>query len=334
MKHSSSLALLSAAALFLNISVAHAQFTDVKTSRDDAEAVAYVFSRGIVSGYSDGTFRPDGTINRAEFAKIASLFYWNGEKKYIEMCGSKHFDDVALDAWYFHFVCTAKDHEIVSGYPGTRLYKPEQSITVAEAAKMIIAAFKIQTTATNGAWYAPYIHALADRNALPTSLTSLDQPIRRGQVADIFYRLDTKNENEASLSYADLTGEEVSNEHPCTAGKVETASGRSHNPIDPIYENFPWLGPLFTASDCGSERLEDLYGDQTGTISDLKIFLKRKPSSALYNVLYGIGFAPTDGTNSAESTKWTLTSPATYRELLQLKNYVQEMQGDDCEFCG
>ncbi len=119
--------------LFLSFlsTTAHAQFTDVRHTRSDAAGIAYVYSRGIVGGYTDGTFRPDGTINRAEFAKIASLFFWGGEKRYPDMCNTVHFDDVPRTAWFFHYVCSAKDQAIVEGYPGTLLYKPEKTISVA-----------------------------------------------------------------------------------------------------------------------------------------------------------------------------------------------------------
>ncbi|MDW5300068.1 MAG: S-layer homology domain-containing protein, partial [Sedimentibacter sp.] len=33
--------------------------------------IEYLIGRGSINGYPDGTFRPDGTITRAEFVKIA-----------------------------------------------------------------------------------------------------------------------------------------------------------------------------------------------------------------------------------------------------------------------
>ena len=48
-------------------------FSDV-TDPDCARAVAYLASYGILSGYEDGTFRPQGNATRAEAAKLFSLF--------------------------------------------------------------------------------------------------------------------------------------------------------------------------------------------------------------------------------------------------------------------
>jgi len=176
----------------LGIDPTYAPFTDVPLSHTHADAISYVKEEGIVSGYPDGTFRAESTINRAEFAKIASQVYWEGEIDSINMCDSVHFDDVPRGTWFFHFVCSAKDHEIISGYPGTRIYAPEKSITVAEAAKMIVKAFTLQSTETD-------IETLSQHAALPVSLPALDQPITRGQVAEMFYRIKTNNYSKPSL---------------------------------------------------------------------------------------------------------------------------------------
>lgn len=48
-------------------------FSDVPFNHLNAETIDYVQANGIVSGYPDGTFRPDQTINRAEFVKIITI---------------------------------------------------------------------------------------------------------------------------------------------------------------------------------------------------------------------------------------------------------------------
>jgi hypothetical protein len=332
MHHPIALTAVSLIAFALGAAPAHAQFKDVGPERDDAQAIAYVFSRGIVSGYPDGTFRPDATINRAEFAKISVLFYWKGEKQYADMCNSVHFDDVPRGMWFFHFVCSAKDQEIVEGYPGTRIYGPDRLISVAEASKMITKAFKIIPEPVEGPWYAQYVRVLANRRALPVSLPELDRPITRGQVAEIFFRLETNTDVLDTLTYEQMMGEETDT-NPCTAPPAARPIGDTVNPIAPEYERLEWLGPIFTASDCGKSRLKALYGDLSGTTT-IRLVLRKAPSWELYNALYAIGFAPTSGTATAESKEWSTTRPTTYRELLELLPYADEMSGDDCISCG
>lgn len=333
MKPTSHFLALSATMSLLVALPAYAQFSDVSPSRSDAEAIAYTFSRGIVRGYADGTFRPDVSINRAEFAKISILMFWNGEQRFVDMCDSVQFDDVSRDQWFFHFVCSAKDQGIVEGYAGSRTYGPGNSITVAEAAKMITKAFKIQTGGGEGIWYAPYIRVLAERHALPLNLPALDEPLTRGQLAEIVYRLGTNDTEKPTLTYGFLTGE-TNQSDPCAAWPEMTEIGDVRNPISAVYTHVPRLGSIFTAADCGSARLADFYGDLSGTVSDLRIVLKKAPSNAFYNALYAIGFAPTSGSGSATSLHWRLMGTVTIKQLLTLKPYAREISYDDCDQCG
>src|SRR3989338_4055668 len=50
--------------------IALASFPDVPTNHPNREAIEYVQAQKIVGGYPDGTYQPNKTINRAEFAKI------------------------------------------------------------------------------------------------------------------------------------------------------------------------------------------------------------------------------------------------------------------------
>ena len=45
-------------------------FSDVDVTQDYSIAVLELYNLGILDGYSDGTFGPDNSVNRAEFAKI------------------------------------------------------------------------------------------------------------------------------------------------------------------------------------------------------------------------------------------------------------------------
>jgi hypothetical protein len=81
---------------------------------------------------------------------------------------SATFSDVAANAWYASYVADVAAKEIVNGYEdGT--FRPENTLTRAEAAKMIVlaAGLTVDESATtsfsdaNGAWYTPYIAAAA-----------------------------------------------------------------------------------------------------------------------------------------------------------------------------
>ena len=101
-------------------------FTDVPKGYWAANYIGYMQQFGIITGYSDGSFRPDAPVTRAEFAAIASRF-----EKLTE--GSKSFTDVPNTYWATRYINFAATRGWVTGYSdGT--FKPENPITRAEVA--------------------------------------------------------------------------------------------------------------------------------------------------------------------------------------------------------
>ena len=101
-------------------------FSDVPKGYWAANYIGYMQQFGIITGYSDGSFRPDAPVTRAEFAAIASRF-----EKLPE--GSKSFADVPYTYWAARYIDFAATRGWVTGYSdGT--FKPEDPITRAEVA--------------------------------------------------------------------------------------------------------------------------------------------------------------------------------------------------------
>ena len=99
-------------------------FNDVPKSHWAANYIGYMQQFGIVAGYSDGSFRPDAPVTRAEFATIASQF-----EKLTE--GTKSFSDVPAAHWAAKYINFAATRGWVTGYTdGT--FRPENPITRAE----------------------------------------------------------------------------------------------------------------------------------------------------------------------------------------------------------
>lgn len=95
-----------------------------------AEAeVKRAFEMGIVSGYEDGSYKPDNNITRAEFAKLIAA--------YLKLDTSKgaSFADVAADSWYFGVVGAVAEAGIVKGSGDN--FEPDESITREDAAVML-----------------------------------------------------------------------------------------------------------------------------------------------------------------------------------------------------
>ena len=101
-------------------------FSDVPKGCWAANYIGHMQQFGIITGYSDGSFRPDAPVTRAEFAAIASRF-----EKLTE--GSKSFTDVPDTYWAARYISFAATRGWVTGYSdGT--FKPEDPITRAEVA--------------------------------------------------------------------------------------------------------------------------------------------------------------------------------------------------------
>lgn len=86
--------------------------------------------KGLISGYEDGTFKPDNSVTRAEFVIMLNKALGFAEK------GNVTFSDVSANAWYYDAVAVAVEAGYCAGYEdGT--FKPNATITRAEAAVMI-----------------------------------------------------------------------------------------------------------------------------------------------------------------------------------------------------
>lgn len=185
-------------------------FTDVPKGSAGYEGIEFLRNGNVLTGYEDGTFKPDNRLNRAEFAKlIANPFILRNAR--VTDCMNENvkpedqtvfFSDVQRDAWYAPAVCTVKVSKIVNGYDdGT--YKPNRTINVAEAMKMLASTFAYDiVTEPNDEWFMPYARALAERHAIPSSINNFSDPITRGEMAEILYRLkaDRKDKTSQSLS--------------------------------------------------------------------------------------------------------------------------------------
>jgi hypothetical protein len=100
-------------------------------------AIEALASRGVIDG-SDGKFNPDGSVTRAQFAKMVVLSLGLPEK-------SAHpFTDIPGGAWYEKPIAAAFYYEIVKGAnaegtkfnPGGNISRQDAAVMVARAAKL------------------------------------------------------------------------------------------------------------------------------------------------------------------------------------------------------
>ncbi len=89
-------------------------FSDLPTNHWAYENIMEMVEMGILSGYPDGTFRPNNTISRAEFAKIMVLALQLETTR----PAAPTFTDVATSHWAYEVVESARNY--LTGYRDTR----------------------------------------------------------------------------------------------------------------------------------------------------------------------------------------------------------------------
>jgi hypothetical protein len=109
-------------------------FSDVNPPDYFYVPVMYLACHGVISGYSDGTFRPYNNTTRGQLTKIVVLAEgWTLD------CTSQHFSDVPPSHTFYCYVETAVAHGIISGYAdGT--FKPGNDVTRGQLTKIVVLA--------------------------------------------------------------------------------------------------------------------------------------------------------------------------------------------------
>jgi len=194
------LLLLTLAFSFSFIGDSHAVFSDVTSTHPNFKAIESLQENGIVEGYEDHTFRPSQTVNRAEALKIILL----GSKVLVpEIQKQEIFPDVVYGSWYAKYARKAKQLSIVSGDSDTGLFRPGDTINLAEILKIIIKTNNIETDPPSNnpyhdvskeAWHAPYFHyarisGLLDQNSNQSINPAMS--VNRGMLAELMYRAAT-----------------------------------------------------------------------------------------------------------------------------------------------
>ena len=104
-------------------------YNDMKDGAWYTCAVSTLSKMGIIKGYEDGSFKPDASISRAEFAAIAARFDPDGDTT------PATFSDVSSH-WAKDEISIAANHGWIKGYEDGS-FKPDQKITRAETMTLV-----------------------------------------------------------------------------------------------------------------------------------------------------------------------------------------------------
>ncbi len=179
-------------------------FSDVSSTHENCQAIAWAQATGVFVGYGNGKFGPEQPINRVEFLKVILLAL--GIKEDMSVTGNLGFKDVETGAWYMPFVSKAKALGIFVGDQGKATARPADSVNRAEALKMLFVSVQsaggdaslsscanLYLDVPNEAWFQPYVACFNYSYGLMEPVDSQhfipNKPATRAEVAEMLYRL-------------------------------------------------------------------------------------------------------------------------------------------------
>ena len=162
-------------------------------------AINDLFSKGILNGYEDCSFKSYDPINRAEALKITSEAFTPFTEEYI-VPDKRPFQDVPLDAWHAKYIVQAKEKGMTNGYED-ETFRPWETINLAESLKIITQSLsnyiephadELFTDVQLDTWFSGYFAYAKARDLLNISAENKvfpEQEMSRGYFAEIIYRL-------------------------------------------------------------------------------------------------------------------------------------------------
>ena len=167
---------------------AGAAFTDQADIKVDSDAVDTLVSLGVVNGYTDGSFKPNDTVTRAEMAKMIYVLRTGNSDASAYNNDKTTFTDVN-GHWAAGYIKYCQSLGIIAGVSATQ-FKPDANVTAQEAAKMLLVTlgYDAQKAGLVGINWASKTNALADENGLLEDVnTSFTGPCPRQYAAQLIY---------------------------------------------------------------------------------------------------------------------------------------------------
>ena len=225
---------------------AGAAFTDSADFKVKAEVVDTLVQLGVINGYTDGSFKPNDTVTRAEMAKMIYVLRTGNSDASAYNNDKTTFTDIN-GHWAAGYVKYCQSLGIIAGQSATK-FAPDQTVTAQEAAKMLLVTlgYNAEKAGLVGINWASKTNALADENGLLEDVnTSFTAACPRQYAAQIIYNaIDTptvvwrddaytnvnvlgKDNQTVGEKYMNLVKDEADvGEHDNILTKVEKEDGR------------------------------------------------------------------------------------------------------------
>ena len=167
---------------------AGAAFTDQADIKVKSDVVDTLVSLGVIEGFEDGSFQPNGTVTRAQMAKMIYVLRTGNSDASAYNDDKTTFTDIN-GHWARGYIKYCQSLNIIAGKSST-IFAPNASVTAQEAAKMLLVTlgYDAQKAGLVGAGWASKTNALADEAGLLEDVnTSFTAACPRQYAAQLIY---------------------------------------------------------------------------------------------------------------------------------------------------
>ena len=163
------------------------RFSDVADNYT-ATAIETLRLMGVLDGYSDGTFRPNAALTRAQFCKMA-VYAMDGGSELGRYSTVTIFPDVKPSFWASSYINMAAKKGIIAGFADGK-FKPNQTVTAGQAVTILMRGLGYKDENMGGVWPQGYMAEAKTCGLLKsTGITSAYSALTRGQAAKLFLNL-------------------------------------------------------------------------------------------------------------------------------------------------
>ena len=163
------------------------RFSDVADNYT-ATAIETLRLMGVLDGYSDGTFRPNAALTRAQFCKMA-VYAMDGGSELGRYSTVTIFPDVKPSFWASSYINMAAKKGVIAGFADGK-FKPNQTVTAGQAVTILMRGLGYKDANMGGVWPQGYMAEAKTCGLLKsTGITSAYSALTRGQAAKLFLNL-------------------------------------------------------------------------------------------------------------------------------------------------
>lgn len=191
-------------------------FKDLNPNADYYKPVLDLVNRGVISGYSDGTFRPSEAVTRGEAAKILAIAMGLN----VARQQNPGFKDVPQSHPYYAYIAAIANEGVIDGF-NDKSFKPNELITRGQIAKALTLGFQLEVASkinhnfkdvTSQNANEAYIQTLYNLNIAKGTTANTFEPfgtVTRAQLATFIWRAEKADKGNPSYKVGDIRGDVI-----------------------------------------------------------------------------------------------------------------------------